>query len=130
MSAAQDLHRATELETEAARLEARADEHVTPTDAAVALRTSAEDKRSRAARLRRRVSRSNGRVTVSDHAVVRDLERKYDLDLDLLRAEILPAGPRAAVTSLGGTAEVTVHTANGRHVAVIRDHVVVTVLDT
>lgn len=62
-------------------------------------------------------------VVISDHSIVRYVERVIGIDVDWLKNNILPENLRAGVKSLG----------DGRypvneHVIVVRDNTVVTVL--
>lgn len=117
----------------AARLDARADDlraQSKQTDVpgvrAQMLRDAARVS-ERADRIRMTLDRTEGRVVVSDHAVVRYLERRYGMDLDAIRAEIVPPAVASAVAALGGTAQIDVPAKHGPHTVVVKDLVVVTV---
>lgn len=61
-------------------------------------------------------------VIVTDHALVRYLERRYDLNMDNVRAEILGEGTEAAI-KFAGTGKIT----KGDLALVVENRVVITV---
>ena len=85
------------------------------------------DLERRAYKLRADADRIEGRLTVSDHALVRYVERAYGLDLDAVRAEIAPPELHAVAARLGD-GEFPVEGGAGTHYAVVTDGCVVTVL--
>lgn len=87
----------------------------------------AHAKEAKAARLRAQAARMDGRLTVSDHALVRYLERAYGLDVEALRAALAPPALRAVVAAVGD-GQYPVETAAGTHYAVVEGGCVVTVL--
>ena len=40
-------------------------------------------------------------ITITDHAIVRFIERRYEIDIDAIRRAILPGHVRAQVEQLG-----------------------------
>ena len=65
---------------------------------------------------------------VSEHALVRYLERVYGLDLDAVRREILPEAEADAVARLGD-GQFPVENRAGTFYVIVRDSCVVTVYD-
>ena len=61
-------------------------------------------------------------VVVTDHAIVRWLERKYDMDMENVRADILSEGTEAAI-KFANTGKIT----KGDLALVVENRVVVTV---
>ena len=118
--------RADRLDARAAELRAQSKQAAVPGVRAQLLRDAARVS-ERAARIRMTLDRTEGRVVVSDHAVVRYLERRYGMDLDAIRAEIAPPAVASAVVALGGTAQIDVPAKHGPHTVVVKDLVVVTV---
>jgi hypothetical protein len=120
--------KAGRLETEARECSAQAQGNGVHARVRTHLRKKAERLRAEADGLRRKAAKARGRVQVSDHAVVRYLERRLGLDLDAVRAEIAPPDTHAAVRALGGSGDFPVTGKHGAHTLVVKDHVVVTVL--
>lgn len=91
------------------------------------LRREAKRERAKAGKYRARAGRADGRVTVSDHALVRYLERRYGLDVAAYHAEILPPAVAALAGRLGD-GKLEVETPAGSHFVTIRGGCVVTVV--
>ena len=94
--------------------------------AAERLEREAARLRYKARRFRTRAGRGTDAVAVSDHALVRYAERRYGLDLDALRAEILPDGVAGLARQLGDGAY-PVDGPLGPHTVTVRGGCVVTV---
>lgn len=75
-----------------------------------------------------RLTETNGRLIVSEHAKLRLLERRYGVDVEELVSEILTPEV-CAQAKLLGNGTYPVNGAHGWHRVVVRDGVVVTVLD-
>ena len=90
------------------------------------LHRRAEHERAKAQRFATRAARSVGTLSVSDHAIVRYLERRYGLDVSAYAAEILPPAV-ADLAARMGDCELDVDTDAGRHRVTVKGGCVVTV---
>lgn len=90
------------------------------------LRARARSIRSRIHRAQR-TGHDEDRLRVSDHALIRYLERRYGLDVAAYAAEIAPTALAVLAKHLGD-GEYPVETEAGTHYCTVRDGTVVTVI--
>lgn len=90
----------------------------------IRLRKDERATRQDIAKLERRIEAMETRPRVTDHAIVRYLERAYGIDMAALREEMLPADAVATVQKLG-----TCNISNGRAKLIVRKGVVVTAIE-
>lgn len=63
---------------------------------------------------------------VSEHALLRYIEREMGFDLDAIRAEILNAELKGMIKTLGGNGKFPIHK-NAKHRAIVQNNVIVSI---